>query len=309
MNNGQSGFLLVYKPAGITTYDIIRIVKKRTGQRKIGHTGTLDPFAEGIVILLLGQMTRMFDYFSTLEKNYRAFAEFGKKTDTLDVTGTIISESPVPDIETIKSNIHCFTGRIKQQPPDFSAVHVNGKRAYELARNGIKPEIRKKTVHIHSIIINNYENNILDFNISCSSGTYIRSLADDLSQKCGSNAYLLKLIRTSIGNFSLSESKLPHDIGKSDIIGIKKGFEMLGIPVFSADRDVSQKIVYGKELSGENTSGKYPGKIISFFDENGDFLALVDNRNFIMKYIFVSSDVSKKVSDDVSLEKMQYENN
>ncbi len=124
----KHGILLVNKPRGLTSIGVVSRLRRLIGEKKIGHTGTLDPFAEGVVILLLGQMTRMFDYFSTLEKNYRAFAEFGKKTDTLDVTGTVISESPVPDIETINANIHYFTGRIKQQPPDYSAVHVNHRR-------------------------------------------------------------------------------------------------------------------------------------------------------------------------------------
>ena len=290
MTASLSGFISVNKPSGITTYDIIRIIKKKTGLKKIGHAGTLDPFAEGVVIILLGQMTRLFDYFALLKKTYRGFAEFGKETDTQDITGTVINELPVPDISLIKSNIQYFTGVIKQKPPAYSAVHVNGIRAYELARKGIIPEIKEKNIHIYSLEANNYENNVLDFTVSCSSGTYIRTLASDLAQKCGSAAFLKRLLRISIGGFNIDDAVKPEEISENNIIKPETGFKILGIPVFYIDNDNSKKIIQGKDLSYILKADDYPAGLISFFTGSGQFLSLIENCESVLKYIFVSSD-------------------
>ena len=285
-----SGFFSVYKPSGISTYDVIRTIKKKTNIKKLGHSGTLDPFAEGVVVILVDQMTRLFDFFLQLPKTYRGFAEFGKKTDSLDITGKIVETALPPDISTIKKNIHSFTGTIKQRPPAYSAVHVNGVRAYELARKGIEPDIKEKNVTIYSIDINNYQNNILDFEITCSSGTYIRTVADDLAKKCDSAAYLTKLIRKSIGKFTIDNAVEIDKISLNDLIPPIEGFNILDIPVFTVDNDIAGKIIKGKNLIAEHIpADDYPGKIISFFTKNSNFLALVDNRDFMMKYIFVSS--------------------
>lgn len=286
-----SGFFSINKPAGISTYDIIRIIKKRTGIKKLGHSGTLDPFAEGVVVILAGQMTRLFNFFSLLTKTYRTFAEFGKKTDTLDITGKVIETAQPPDFEIIKENISIFIGKIKQRPPAYSAVHVNGVRAYELARKGIEPELKEKTVTIYSIDINSYKNNILDFEITCSSGTYIRTIADDLAKKCCSAAYLVKLIRKSIGAFTLENAAEIDKISLENLITPYEGLNILGIPVFNIDCSISDKVRNGKNLIKEGiTADNYPDKIISFFTKTNNFLALIDNRDLMMKYIFVSAD-------------------
>ncbi|MCL2705306.1 MAG: tRNA pseudouridine(55) synthase TruB [Spirochaetaceae bacterium] len=285
-----SGFFSIYKPSGISTFDLIRIIKKKTGIKKLGHTGTLDPFAEGLVIILVGQMTRIFDFFSLLPKTYRGFAEFGKRTDSLDITGKIVETALPPDIDTIKKNIDSFKGTITQRPPAYSAVHVNGVRAYELARKGIEPDLKEKSITIYSMDINNYQNNILDFEITCSSGTYIRTIADDLAKKCNSAAYLTKLIRKSIGAFTLDNAVKIDEISLENLIPPMEGFHILDIPVFTVDCEIADKIIKGKNLINESIkTDNYPNKVISFFAENNNFLALVDNRNLMMKYIFVSS--------------------
>ena len=291
MNKTFSGFFSICKPSDISTYDLIRTIKKKTGIKKLGHAGTLDPFAEGVVVILVGQMTRIFDFFSFLPKTYRAFAEFGKRTNSLDITGKIVETALPPDIDTIKKNIDSFKGTISQRPPAYSAVHVNGIRAYELARKGIEPDLKEKTITIHSIDINSYQDNILDFEITCSSGTYIRSIADDLAKKCNSVAYLTKLIRKSIGGFLLDNAIEIDEISLESLIPPREGLNILNIPVFTADNDIASKIINGKNLINESIKAEnYPDKVISFFTENNSFLALIDNRNCMMKYIFVSSD-------------------
>jgi len=291
LTNSFSGFFSIYKPTGISTYDLIRTIKKKTDIKKLGHTGTLDPFAEGLVIILVGQMTRIFDFFSLLPKTYSGFAEFGKRTDSLDITGKIVETALPPDIDTIKKNIDSFKGIITQRPPAYSAVHVNGIRAYELARKGIEPDIKEKSTTIYSIDINSYQNNILDFEITCSSGTYIRAFADDLAKKCNSAAYLTKLIRKSIGAFTLDSAVKIDEISLENLIPPMEGLNILNIPVFTVDYDIADKIIKGKNLINENMKAdNYPNKIISFFAENNKFLALVDNLNLMMKYIFVSAE-------------------
>ena len=292
MNEKISGFLLVNKPAGISTFDIIRIIKKTTGIKKLGHSGTLDPFAEGLVIILLGQMTRLFNLFSTFPKTYRALAEFGKSTDTLDITGSFKEEAAVPEFELIIDNLKYFTGIIKQRPPVYSAVHVNGIRAYELARKGIAVDLKEKEVTVNSIKINSFKDNILDFTVNCSSGTYIRTLASDLARKCDSAAFLKKLIRTQIGDFHLEEAKLPDEITGKDVVTPEEGLKKCGIPVITADKILTEKILNGKKLSEKGSENQFPAGIFSFFSEKGTFLALIDNSIAEMRYLFVSSDKS-----------------
>lgn len=240
-----SGFFVVNKPVGISTFDIIRIIKKKTGLKKLGHSGTLDPFAQGLVVILVGKMTKLFDYFSTLPKTYIATAELGRTTDTLDVTGTFTSDNEtqagLPSFKTLSDACKEFTGIIKQRPPIYSAVHVDGKRAYQLAREGLTPVLQEKEKTIYSIEILNYENNFFRFETTCSSGTYIRVLAADIAEKCGTKAYLQKLERTSIGGFSLENAFSPEDITESALIAPKEGFPLIGLPPYNEEEEISLK--------------------------------------------------------------------
>ena len=291
MTKTPSGFFSIYKPTGISTFDVIRTIKRKTNIKKLGHSGTLDPFAEGVVVILVGKMTRLFDYFLQLPKKYRGFAEFGKRTDTHDITGKIIETLPIPDITTIQKNINSFIGATKQRPPAFSAVHVNGIRAYKLARNGIELDLKEKNITIQSININSYQENILDFEITCSSGTYIRVIADDLAKKCNSAAYLTKLIRLSIGDFSIDNAVKIDEISIKNLINPLEGLNIMNIPVIKVDFDIANKIIKGKNLLKEKIkANNYPDKIISFFTEDNRFLSLVDNRNLMLKYIFVAEE-------------------
>ena len=205
-----SGFALINKPAGMSSFQAVNIVKKKLKCRKAGHTGTLDPFAEGLLVVLFGDMTRFFDYFMSYEKTYTAGAVFGEETDTEDLTGTVTASTDfIPDLSVLSENISKYKGEITQIPPAYSAVHVNGKRAYQLAREGIKAELKPRKAFIYSLEINSFENKLLNFTVSCSSGTYIRSIARDLARDCNSAAYLKTLVRTDIGNFSLENAVFP----------------------------------------------------------------------------------------------------
>ncbi|MCC7289952.1 tRNA pseudouridine(55) synthase TruB [bacterium] len=198
--------LLVDKPEGMTSYDVIRVVKRHFPKGiKIGHTGTLDPFATGLLILLLGKSTKLQDLFHTYSKTYLAIARFNISTDTLDATGKVvetdtkkISESDLA--EMIEKR---FVGEIEQTPPRFSAKHVNGKRAYDLARQGIEFELKSKRITVYAFKLLKYDWPMVKFEIVCSSGTYIRSLASDLANALGTQAHLTQLRRIAIGDYKV----------------------------------------------------------------------------------------------------------
>lgn len=203
------GILVVSKPAGPTSHDVIDIVRRLTGVRRVGHGGTLDPFAMGVLPVFMGRATRMVDYHRTDDKAYRASVVFGASSTTDDIDGELTpAEIPPPDRVAVEAALGGFRGSIEQVPPDHSAVHVGGKRAYELARGGEKPELRSRTVTIHGLELLEWdtadpERPLAVLDVRCSAGTYIRSLARDLGRGLGCGAYLGALTRTASGPFTL----------------------------------------------------------------------------------------------------------
>jgi len=199
----------LYKPAGPTSHDMVDLVRRLTGERTVGHAGTLDPFAEGVLLILVGrEMTRRQKEFMSLEKAYVATVYLGASSDTDDVAGRItIHEDTVPvSQETIARTLSHFTGDIEQMPPAYSAIKLKGKKAYELARKGEVPEMKTRTVHIRSIEIISYHWPRLEIEVVCGSGTYIRALARDIGEELGCGAYVEKLVRTRIGEYRAEES-------------------------------------------------------------------------------------------------------
>lgn len=211
--------LNVYKPAGPTSHDIVDIVRRITGEKRVGHAGTLDPFAEGILVVLVGRdATKRQKEFLMMDKEYRAKIHLGATSDTDDLTGEIrnskhdirnkISKSKIQNI--LKS----FIGEIKQVPPAYSAIKLRGKKAYELARRGEKPELKPRNVKIYEIKLLDYTWPYLEIRVKCSSGTYIRALARDIGGQLGTGAYLDELVRTKIGNFVLQDSIPLKNLGQ-----------------------------------------------------------------------------------------------
>ncbi len=206
-----SNILLVNKPPGPTSHDIVDDVRKITGESRVGHTGTLDPFAEGLLIVLVGrEATKRQAEFLKLDKEYIATLRFGAETDTDDITGSSLSfardRGQKITINDTKRVIQKFIGEISQIPPAYSAIKIKGKKAYELARKGEKPKLEPRKINIYNIKILNYEWPLLELTVQCSSGTYIRALARDIGRDLGCGAYLEKLIRTKIGKYSLTDA-------------------------------------------------------------------------------------------------------
>lgn len=203
------GVLVVSKPAGPTSHDIVALVRRLTGVRRVGHGGTLDPFAMGVLPVFMGRATRMVEYHLADQKAYRASVVFGARSTTDDIDGEMTSgESAPPSRETVEAALDGFRGQIEQVPPDHSAVHVGGKRAYEVARGGEKPELTSRQVTIHSLELNGWDTAdsdrpMAELDVRCSAGTYIRSLARDLGEQLGSGAYLGALTRTASGPFHI----------------------------------------------------------------------------------------------------------
>jgi tRNA pseudouridine55 synthase len=203
----MDAILPVNKPVGITSFDVIRAFKRATRPDfKIGHGGTLDPFADGVLLLLLGKATKQMDSLSALPKTYTAVARLGASSDTLDRTGTIAPGVREPfTIESLQQIAKKFVGEIEQAIPDYSATKINGVPRYKLARAGKVMEQKSKLVTIHALEIEKIEDDLVTFTATVSSGTYIRQLAYDIFKSLGTDSYLEKLTRTEIGDHTLDQ--------------------------------------------------------------------------------------------------------
>jgi tRNA pseudouridine55 synthase len=204
----NDGIILVDKNEGETSFDVVRKAKRFFNRKKVGHAGTLDPFATGLLIILVGQGAKLSSYLMSGKKRYLATMTLGIETDTLDKTGRVVRQAPVPalDEEKIRAVMQGFAGDIEQTPPAYSAVNINGQRAYKLARQGIVPELKKRVVKIDSIDIVSLDLPDIVFEVACSGGTYVRSLAADMGERLGSTAHLSSLRRLSSGRFEVKNA-------------------------------------------------------------------------------------------------------
>ncbi len=209
MTRPRSGLILLRKPKGITSFQALGPIKKAMASSKVGHAGTLDRFACGLLVVLTGSYSRLSSYAMSGEKHYRGLVAFGAETDTLDPEGETVAEAPIPTRSALEAALTAFRGIILQKPPLYSAVHVDGKRAYERALKGEAPELKARPVEIRSLELASYDEGKAILDVRCSSGTYIRSLARDIALACGSRAHLEELERLSIGPFSVTDSVAP----------------------------------------------------------------------------------------------------
>jgi len=203
-----NGALLIDKPAGPTSHDIVDIVRLLYGIKKVGHCGTLDPAATGLLIMLLGRATKLSQKLTTEDKVYEGSLEFGKSTDSFDAQGAVTDKAAVPILDSGALNTAAkqFTGDIQQQPPMVSAVKKDGVPLYKLARKGKTVEREAKPVHIYSYEFSEYTEPIGHFRVHCTKGTYVRSLAHDLGQSLGCGAHLRTLHRTASGKFEVKDA-------------------------------------------------------------------------------------------------------
>ncbi len=201
--------ILLDKPPGVSSFAALSAVKRALATTKVGHAGTLDPFADGLLIALSGSWTRLASLASAMDKEYVAAVAFGTGTDTLDPEGTVTAEGPVPSRADLESALPAFIGGIMQAPPAFSAVHVGGRRAYEAARKGESVAPAPRAVTIHSLRLLDFSGSEAVLAVACSKGTYIRSLARDIAARLGTVAHLRRLRRTRIGGFRVEDAVAP----------------------------------------------------------------------------------------------------
>lgn len=216
------GVLLVDKPIGITSHDVVDRVREIFSTRRVGHTGTLDPQASGLLLLVLGEATKISEYLVGSDKSYEGTIRFGATSDTYDSEGEV-TENPgavLPtDLEEVQDAASNFTGKIRQKPPIYSARKLGGKKLYEYAREGEEPPVEPRNVTVDDFEIINLENGISEFGVDCSSGTYVRSLSHDLGQALGCGAVLTELRRTDVGPFHIEDAHGLESLEKHAVAG------------------------------------------------------------------------------------------
>jgi tRNA pseudouridine55 synthase len=210
----MNGFVVVDKPGGMTSHDVVNRVRRLSGEQSVGHLGTLDPMATGVLPLMLGKFTRLAQFFSTADKTYTGHVRFGFATDTYDAEGNPIEPVLHPELTLaqIQAAAAPFHGEIEQMPPAFSAKKINGKPAYKLAREGKPVDLKPKTISIHSFSIDSLEGDTASFTIQVSAGGYVRSVAHELGQALGCGAHLRSLRRTQAGVFTLDQVHTLDDL-------------------------------------------------------------------------------------------------
>lgn len=267
----SSGIVLLAKQSGRTSFSSLFQVKRALNTTKVGHTGTLDAFADGLLVVLTGSLTRLVPYITNFDKTYLALVEFGSETDTLDPTGKIIKQTEkIPAEDEVRSVLPRFTGEIEQVPPLYSAIHVDGKRASDIARDGKTAEIRPRKVRINSINLLDFYEKYALIEVSCSKGTYIRSLARDIALACGSFGHLRALRRTNVGPYNLRDAV---DAEKLDDFTISK---ILSKPVQIDDKNhIKYENTNQSDESNQYTQQKIRENLKQFDFETSRFCGMV----------------------------------
>ena len=253
----KDGILIIDKPQDFTSHDVVAKIRKIIGTKKVGHTGTLDPMATGVLVVCVGAATKLVEYFTSKEKVYEAKIKLGIKTDTADITGNIIETSNLDCIkemteDQIKETIKTFIGKQKQVPPKYSSIKVNGMKLYEYARKGIEVKIEPRDIEIFDINNISVENDEISYTVHCSKGTYIRSLCEDIATKLGTCGTMSYLRRIKTGEFSIENAITIEEIQEDKIYHMEKLFD--NKIVIEKDLD---KLLNGMELPCDKPDGLY----------------------------------------------------
>jgi tRNA pseudouridine55 synthase len=273
-----TGFLVVDKPSGITSNQVVGKVKKAIGTKKVGHAGTLDPLATGVLVLAVGKVTRLIRYVQDQAKEYVATALFGVATDTLDADGAVLSREPM-DIgeDDVTALVPRFVGSISQVPPMVSALKRDGRRLYELAREGQVVEREARLVEIHELEILSvgpppYPE--VEFRVVCGKGTYVRSLADDMASVLGGQAHLTALRRTRIGTFGVRDSLTIEDLENWESYLLSSARALAALPAVTVDPETARGVRNGVRFVGGPVMAGPEGEPYMILDESGDLLAV-----------------------------------
>jgi tRNA pseudouridine55 synthase len=302
IKNAISGALVVDKPVGMTSHDVVQAIRNGTGLRRAGHTGTLDPRASGVLVILVGPAVRLSEYVSASDKRYQAIIRLGGSTDTFDAEGLVTpSKDPVNVTEAqFEEALKTFIGEIEQTPPPYSAVKVQGRKAYEIAREGEEVELAPRKITVHHLEVLEWAPPEVVIDVHCSSGTYVRSLANDLGVMLGCGAYLVGLRRTKSGRFSLRDAVPLRKLQESFTAGnwyqyLIPAAEALGDwPAVELNPDEVEGVRHGHRVKvvGEPTETKVRG-----VSTQGELVALMElavaedgSQEWQPKKVFFTSD-------------------
>lgn len=294
----MNGIIVINKPEGYTSFDVVAIMRRLLNIKKIGHTGTLDPMASGVLPILIGRATKLQSLMPNTQKEYIAKFRLGVTTDTLDITGKILSEqNSNVSIDELRGVLKYFKGDIMQMPPMYSAVQKDGIRLYELARRGISVERKERTVCIHHLEILNFNEceQICEILVRCSKGTYIRTLCNDIGTRLGCGAVLTSLIRTKSNSFNLEDS---ITIDKAKELSKKN---MLWLKILPADKLFSMynrvKITKPQEIRFKNGGGLSIGRIkVNNNNRDGDIYRVYNEND-----IFIGLGKINKIKGELSI--------
>ena len=258
----MKGLIIINKPKGYTSHDVVNVLRKKLNTKKVGHTGTLDPNATGVLPILVGAATKISKYLIEHEKTYIATIELGKKTDTGDAEGKIIEEDTNMKeirIEEIEKVLKSFLGKQSQIPPMYSAIKVDGKKLYEYAREGKKVELQPREIEILDINLIEFDNNEIEFSVRCSKGTYIRTLCEDIAKELGTIGYMKELQRTKVNEFNIENSISLEELEdlniEEKILPIEKIFE--DKPKIDLNNRKLEIFLNGVQLTHELNDGVY----------------------------------------------------
>ncbi len=275
------GLLLIDKAEGPSSHDVVARVRRALGVRRVGHTGTLDPFASGLLILCVGWATRLAEFLTRLPKTYRARIRLGERTDTEDRTGTTLARSDVwreLNVDDVRSALQAQQGVIEQLPPAYSAKKVAGRRAYELAREGAPVTLRPQRVRIVRAELLDFEPPDLEVEIECSSGTYVRSLARDLGTALGAGAHLVRLRRLEIGPFRVEDGlKLEEEPARDELLSRLRPPEaaVAGLAQAALDPEAAAAVAQGRAVACSEAAPEGPVALMS----GGRLLAIGELRD------------------------------
>lgn len=274
----MTGFIIFDKPEGITSFVGARIVRRVTNEKKTGHTGTLDPMATGVLPVALGNSTRFIELLPCHDKAYRASFRLGETTDTLDITGkTLTTSNDIPDEEAVLAVFEHFKGEIEQLPPMYSAIQIDGKRLYDLARQGIEVEREKRRITIYSLEFVSHIGDEYTIDVKCSKGTYIRSLIADIGEMLGCGAVMTSLRRTLSNGFSIEDAHTEEELKSAEdvsmyIIPVDKALD--AYPELFVTDAQAKRFKNGGELDAERLKKKLTEGFYRVYSPDGKFLGL-----------------------------------
>lgn len=266
----MNGIIIIDKEKGVTSRDVVNIASKKLNTKKIGHTGTLDPIATGVLVLCIGKATKISELITSYDKTYLATIKLGIETNTLDITGETIKEQEAPLLteKKISEVLDSFLGVTEQEVPSYSAVKIKGKKLYEYARNNIEIELPKRKIEVYNIKLIDYKNNLITFQVKVSKGTYIRSLIKDICLKLKTIGTMSDLRRLTQGDFLIEQAiKIEELDDKTKLISINEALKEIQFEEVFGEKEAAIK-------NGKIMEKDFSGDLIKYLNQSGEVIAI-----------------------------------